>query len=314
MEAEIQRPGSGSLSRLSDRFDPVGRADDRSSRFAALLSFVLTLATVAAIIIAADRLSLGAIWAIVPTRPAFWGAFVLFYMLTPLCEWIIFRRLWAIPPSGLLALTRKYVANEIVLGYLGDAKFYAWARQHMSLKTAPFGAIKDVAILSAMVGNGITVVMLLAAWPLLRSSVIGLDLRSTMVSLSVVLASSVVILLLRRKLFSLPRAELRFICGVHCARVIFGLLLTALMWEFALPDLTLSDWLLLATLRMLVSRLPLIANKDLVFATLAMFTLGHITQLSSTVPRGRKRTCHCSRGARPQGSQRLAQGRSLSVQ
>ena len=48
-----------------------------------------------------------------------------------------------------------------------------------------------------------------------------------------------------------------------------------------LPSYGVVSWFMLATLRMLVSRLPLVPNKDLVFAGLAMFTLGNEPQVSS---------------------------------
>lgn len=280
METKAFSQGSPTLQQDAAEFDPASLNDDKSSRIARLVGLVLTLATIAMIIAAARELSVQSIMAMLPTRPIFWIAFALLYMLIPLSEWVIFHRLWGIPASGIVALTRKYVANEVVLGYLGEAKFYTWARQNVRLETAPFGAIKDVAILSAIVGNLVTLALLVMAWPLLRTSSIGLDLRSTMLSLAVVLGSSILILVLRRKLFSLPRTELKFISLVHLVRVVAFVLLTAFVWYLALPGLDSSDWLLLATLRMLVTRLPLIANKDLVFATLAMFTLGDVPNLA----------------------------------
>jgi len=78
---------------------------------------------------------------------------------------VIFRRLWRIPAEGAVALARKYVGNELLLGYIGEAYFYAWARQRAPLVGAPFGAIKDVAILSAMVGNAATIAIMAAAYP-----------------------------------------------------------------------------------------------------------------------------------------------------
>lgn len=280
METNAMKQGTPPLQQDAVEFDPTSLSEDRSSRIASLLGLVLTLATIAMIIVAARELSLQAIMAMLPTRPLFWIAFALLYMLVPLSEWVIFHRLWGIPASGIVALTRKYVANEVVLGYLGEAKFYTWARQNVRLETAPFGAIKDVAILSAMVGNVVTLALLVMAWPLLRTSAIGLDLRSTVMSLAVVLGSSILILVLRSKLFSLPRTELKFISLVHLVRVVAFVVLTAFVWHLALPGLDSSAWLLLATLRMLVTRLPLIANKDLVFATLAMFTLGNVPNLA----------------------------------
>jgi hypothetical protein len=262
-------------------FDPAALADSPNSRLAGFTSAALTLATLAAIILAANKLSFHAILALLPSTPLFWIAFALYYTLPPASEWLMFRRLWALPAGGFAALLRKYVCNEVLLGYLGEAQFYTWARGRLNLQTAPFGAIKDVAILSAMIGNLITLILLVAVWPLIGNSAIGLDLRSTFLSLAVVLASSFVVFFFRKRLFSLPAPELRYITAMHVGRIVITLLLTAWMWHLVLPAVELAPWLLLATLRMLVSRLPLLPNKDLVFVGLAMFTLGNEPQLAS---------------------------------
>ena len=67
----------------------------------------------------------------------------------------------------------------------------------------------------------------------------------------------------------------------HVLRIGLTVAAWALLWHLALPAVSLSWWLYLATLRMLVSRLPLIPNKDLVFAGVAVFTLGHETDIAS---------------------------------
>ena len=280
METNAMKQGTPSLQQDAGDFDPTSLSEDRSSRIASLVGLVLTLATIAMIIVTARELSLQAIMAMLPTRPLFWIAFALLYMLIPLSEWVIFHRLWGIPASGIVALTRKNVANEIVLGYLGEAKFYTWARQNVRLETAPFGAIKDVTILSALTGNIATLVMLVFAWPLVASGAIGVEMRTVFYSLGVVLVTSFVMLLLRRRLFSLPRKELAFITTTHFLRIVGLIALSALMWHWVLPSVAVSLWLVLATLRMLVSRLPLVPNKDVVFAGLVVYLLGKETQVA----------------------------------
>jgi hypothetical protein len=45
------------------------------------------------------------------------------------------------------------------------------------------------------------------------------------------------------------------------------------MWHLVLPVVPISWWMIMATVRMLISRLPLIPNKDIVFAGLAVVLL-----------------------------------------
>ena len=89
------------------------------------------------------------------------------------------------------------------------------------------------------------------------------------------LALSLAILLFRGRLFSLPASELRWVFLVHLVRTIAYTALLALCWHLALPLVPLALWMLLVTGRQLVARLPLVPNKDIVFANLAVFLVGN---------------------------------------
>ncbi|MBV9882504.1 MAG: hypothetical protein JO276_05800, partial [Sphingomonadaceae bacterium] len=54
---------------------------------------------------------------------------------------------------------------------------------------------------------------------------------------------------------------------------------TILLWHFALPDLPLRWWMTLAALQILVSRLPLVPNKDVVFAGICVLLIGSDTRV-----------------------------------
>ena len=241
----------------------------------ALFSIVLSLAVIAVVVYELGRLDLHRVLSLIPSSPVFWLVFAASYLITPASEWLIFNRLWSIPTAGFLALLRKKVYNELLLGYLGEAYFYTWARRRVSLDAAPFGAVKDVAILSAMAGNGVTLALLVVMLPMLGSSRLGLDTRMLVLSLGVVLVISVATMIWRRRVFSLPRGELVMITRMHLIRIVLSTVLSAVLWHLVLPAVPLSWWMYLATLRLLVSRLPLIPNKDLLFAGIAVVALGH---------------------------------------
>jgi len=219
--------------------------------------------------------------AMVPRSPAFWATFGIFYLTGPFSEWIIYRRLWDIPAGCFAALLRKLVCNELLLGYLGEAYFYTWARRRTSMTAAPFAAIKDVSILSAMTGNLVTLGLLIAVWPAIRKTSLGLESGSVVLSLSVVLLSSIAVMAWRRRLFSLERGELAFITAIHLARITVSTGLAALLWHMVLPQVPLLWWLFFATLRLLISRMPFVPNKDIVFAGVAVLTLGHETDVAT---------------------------------
>jgi hypothetical protein len=222
-----------------------------------------------------------AVLALVPRAPAFWLVFGLYYFGPVLADWVIFRRLWGIPASGLFALTRKYVGNEILLGYIGEAYFYIWARDLVRMKGSPFGAIKDSAILSATVGNAVSLVLLALAFPVFGRIDVGTTGHALYLSLAFLVASSGAVLLFRRRLFSLPARPLRFVAAVHLVRAVGVIVLAGLMWHLALPGIWLGWWVLLAALRQLLSRLPFLPNKDIAFAALAAMIVGGRTEIAA---------------------------------
>lgn len=223
------------------------------------------------------------LWSMLPASIGFWAAFLLYYSAGPISEWVIFRRLWKIPLEGFGALLRKLVSNEILLGYLGEVYFYAWARRNAKIVTAPFGALKDVTILSALVGNIITLAMVALAIPLFDGLDLGARHWDIIGSLFFVLGTSLAVMLLRKRLFTLPRPELWRVAVIHFIRILATTALAAAMWHMLLPSVTLSWWLLLATLRQLVSRLPFLPNKDVVFAGMTAFLIGTGNEIASAM-------------------------------
>ena len=219
-----------------------------------------------------DTRQLAAVW---PRATGFWLLFVTYYFAPVVCEWIIFRRLWRLPLAGFAALVRKYIGNELLLGYIGEAYFYVWARNRSGIADAPFGAVKDVVILSAIAGNLVTLAMMAVAFPALAELRLGVGARAFYISALVILITSVGAMMLRRRLFSLSPAELRFIAAWHLVRILVCTALAALMWHLLLPSVPLAWWVLLASLRLLLSRLPFLPNKDIAFAGIAVFATGH---------------------------------------
>jgi hypothetical protein len=240
---------------------------------------VISLAILVAVLWQLRTLDLGKIVAMIPLNPLFWLVFISAYMALPASELLIFRRLWAMPFSGIGALLRKLVSNEILLGYLGEVYFYAWARRHARAVAAPFGAIKDVTILSALTGNAATFAMVLLALPWFHNLRLGVDSTAFAYSMAFMLGTSTLLLLFRKTLFTLPKADLWFITFVHFARIFGAALLTGVMWHLLLPDVSVIYWLLLATMRQLLSRLPFLPNKDVIFVGLASFMVGRDTEI-----------------------------------
>ncbi|WBH17924.1 hypothetical protein [Sphingomonas radiodurans] len=218
-----------------------------------------------------------------PDSPLFYLAFFGLYMAAPTGDFIIFRRLWKIPAAGFVALHKKRIANDVVLGYSGEAYFYAWARARANLVAAPFGAVKDVSLLSAIAGNAATILLCALAIPagyqLMPPNVLNAVAGSVMITLAISLG----LIFFSKRVFSLPRRELWWIFWIHSGRLAASSLFVALAWHFAMPEVSLWTWLFLSAARLLVSRLPLVPNKDLLFASFAILLIGQDQALSEMI-------------------------------
>lgn len=271
--------------RMAEGVAEIGRLIDpeplirRGRNWTHYVGPAVSLLILGAVLYQLRMIDLPQLWQMLPAKPDFWVLFAITYLTAPLSEWIIFRRLWELPVGGFAALLRKLVSNEILLGYLGEVYFYSWARRHAHVVAAPFGAIKDVTILSALAGNITSLVLFVIAAPLMGSLNLGVSTHSLMLSGAFVLVTSFILLILRKSLFTLPRPELRFIFVMHMIRIGATLLFSAIMWHLLLPAVALTWWILLGALRQLLSRLPLLPNKDLVFAGLAAFLASHDAEI-----------------------------------
>ncbi|USU11220.1 hypothetical protein NF701_11705 [Sphingomonadaceae bacterium OTU29THOMA1] len=253
------------------------------SRWPAILGALVTVAMLAGLGHELFSSGLAGLNRATPRNPVFYIAFVGLYLTPPLADYVIFRRLWGIPLAGLVALIKKRIANDVVMGYSGEAYFYAWARQRTRLVAAPFGAVKDVSILSAIAGNAVTLTMIAVALPAGRDLIPPEMMRYVYGSLAVIFGTSLPFLIFSRKVFSLPRAQLWAVFGVHCVRLILGAAFLALAWASAMPEVAIGTWLFLSAGRLLFSRLPLLPNKDLLFANFAILMIGEDQALSELI-------------------------------
>lgn len=256
---------------------------DRKTRPASgsVFGTLLSLVVAGAAIYQVSDLDFAKILALVPTSPTFWGLFVISYLIGPASDWFIFHRLWAIGAGAFGALIRKLIYNELLVGYIGEVYFYGWARKNLKFVTTPFGAVKDVAVLSAVAGNVTTLFFLAVAFPFVRLLPLHDHLTAIACSLAFVIGISLAVMLLRRSLFSLEKTELKMIFAVHILRILATTVTSAALWHLVLPDVALGWWLILVTIRLLISRLPFVPNKDVVFAGIAVLALGGEVEISA---------------------------------
>ena len=248
-----------------------------------LLSLVLSLAIFAWLAGEVLKIGWAEVLAVLPANPLFYVLAALSYLATPITEYVIFRRWWPLRPCALAIFSKKRVLNEAVLGYSGDAYLYLGARKNLAARevgAGPLAAVKDVAITSALAGNAATLLLLAMAWFLGKGSAVqeafaGASMRPILGGFLFVISISLGILLFSRRVLSLSAKENCRLFLLHCLRLATASGLLLLAWYLALPAVAIGTWVVLGALRMVVTRLPFVPNKELLFAAISISLTGN---------------------------------------
>ena len=247
------------------------------------LSRILSGAFLVAIVLQLGQIDAQQLHNALPQNLWFLPVLLALYFALPVADWIIFRRLWALPVSGFFILLAKRIGNEVLISYSGEVYFYLWARKRSDLTAAPFGAIKDVNILSALAANLVALLLLALTYPFVSQLNLGAYTDTSVICAAAILLMSFVILLFSRRVFTLERTQLWWIFGIHILRLSAGVLLCALLWFIILTGPHFGFWLVLSMIRLLVGRLPFLPNKEALFAVIAVFLVGQDSAVSTLI-------------------------------
>ena len=207
-----------------------------------------------------------------PSTPWFYALFFLRFLTLPASEVIIYSAIWNRRLGRHFAVfLQKRIYNFGIVDYVGEGYFYWWAKRQLSLPDSQvFSTVKDVNILSALAGNMSTLGLL----TMLAFSGLLADLNThlpsawnyivTIIAFSIVFCA-LVIQFRHRIMPSLSVVLGWWVFGVHTARLAIVLILQAAQWFVVVPNVSLATWLLFLSIYMIVSRFPLVPNKELVF-------------------------------------------------
>lgn len=226
------------------------------------------------------------IWIVRPANPGFYVLLVLQFFLQPFGDYLVYRNLWGqenTPPMAVIL--RKRLLNTFMLDYSGEAFFFFWAQARLKLKSGLLvHSIKDSNLLSGGAGLAMVYLMLLA---LLAAG--GLKIPPAfnahgwlyVVVGSVPLILCAALVLGHRKLTSLSRTQIATTFAIHFSRAALVLAVEFGLWELsgALPSAVAC--LQFVALRLVVTRVPLVPNKDLIFVGAGMAAAG-MTHVSVT--------------------------------
>lgn len=226
------------------------------------------------------------IWSARPANAGFYLLLVLQFFLQPFGDYLVYRNLWGAantPPMAVIL--RKRLLNTFMLDYSGEAFFFLWAKGRLKLKPGMLvHGIKDSNLLSGGAGLVMVYLMLLALLGLG-----GLHIPATLNTHSwlYVLAGTLplilcaVLVLGHRKLTVLSLGQMAATFGIHFSRATLVLAVEFGLWQLsgALPSALAS--LQFVALRLVVTRLPLVPNKDLIFVGAGIAAAG-VTNVSVT--------------------------------
>lgn len=251
-----------------------------SSRWSVVLRIAFLLAVGAWLIHRIGQIGWRDLLDQMPTNPWFYILFLAIYLLVPLSEIPIYRMIWQRPMVRHFPyLLRKNMYNVALVGYSGEAFFVWFARHslHIPGKQA-FSAIKTNNVLSAL-GSNLATIVLLVLFMMTGNLALLTAGEGQMVwyvgaSVVITLVLSVLIYHFRHTILDFPAALSLKVFGIHAGRNGLLLILQALQWAVIIPSAPISVWILFLTAQFLLTRIPFLPNKDLVFLGLTLSLTG----------------------------------------
>ncbi len=268
MSAPDLGPESGWLARL--KASRIGKLT------ILLLRWGIPLALLAIIGYRLSALGWREIWIARPAALAFYILLAAQFFLQPFGDYFVYRNLWRDPPP-MAVILRKRLMNTFMLDYSGEAFFYFWAQRNLKLPPGMLAhGIKDSNILSG--GAALVMVWLLGLILLVTG---GLHIPVMPGQRWLYVAVGVVPLILcaglvlgHRQVTVLSRRQLAATFAIHFTRVCLVLGIEFGLWQLsgALPDAVAC--LQFVALRLVITRLPVVPNKDLIFVGVGMAAAG----------------------------------------
>jgi len=242
-----------------------------------LARWAIPLVLAGALILQFTNIGWEEIWQSRPSSPVFYLLAILPFFVQPVADLVIYRRLWKVGKTLRLSiLLRKRQLNAIMLDYSGEAYLFHWAQRAVVAPTSTLlHTIKDSNILSAAAGmaTAILVLCLLIQVGDVRpldyfSSSPNARLAAAVGAFPVALA--VILTCGGSWVTTLKRSQVVWLFGVHLGRSMIALVIQFAAWftSGALPSAT--HCLYFVALSVLVSRLPLLPHRNLIFAGSAL--------------------------------------------
>ena len=227
------------------------------------------------------------IWSALPRTPWFYILIACAYVTLPIAEVFVYEKIWGIPMwKRLPVLFRKRVLNEGVMGYSGEAYLCLWAHRHTDLPgNKILSTVKDNNILSAVVSTSAALVLFFGFMITGKlHDVTGGDISNNWMLVGMLAVSGLwipVAYSFRKRLIALPQRTVGKVLLIHVLRLLAAESLQIMYWMVVLPFVPLTAWLTFTAAQMLLTRVPLLPNKDLMLLGLGI-TLANVVNVPAT--------------------------------
>lgn len=258
------------LSNLKARFE-VFEESRIGKRVLRLLSVFFTVSIIAYLVYKLTLIGWDNVWESLPQTPWFYILLLAIFFTLPVFQVFIYRVAWKVKPWDLfLGLLNKRVLDKDVLGYSGEMYLYAWARKYVDKPDKEIlHVLKDNVILSSAASTLVAVVLLVIFFVFGQVS-IPEEWMNPNVTLLVVLGFCAVLVIglavkFRKRILFLKRKQILAIFGLHICRLLVVQGLQVIQWMVVMPEIPLTNWLTLLAAQIIITRIPLLPSRDLIF-------------------------------------------------
>jgi len=213
----------------------------------------------------------------IPINPFFYLIFGLIYFTLPFSEFFVYRKLAPINfIDSQWTFHRKRFYNTSFVGYSGEVYLYNWLKNYIKISSKKvFNFIRDNNILSIIASW--LVVALVSVWLLVvdKSGLvykIQSDIKLYLMILFALIGAAVIsVFLFGKKFYALNRKDSAYIFSIHIIRSLFVSFLQALQWYIIIPEAGFIIFINFVALQMVVSKIPFISGKELIFTSLSIY-------------------------------------------
>jgi hypothetical protein len=206
----------------------------------------------------------------VPNNPMVYVLAIVLFFVLPVAEHFTYGRFFDFRISeSIPMLIKKRVYNKNLMSYVGEFDFYLWLTQKAPEKSKrrAFDIVKDNNIISSVASIVLVSALLLVLfffhyggegvgdYLLILGYVFGY----------ILLLIAVVVVMARTNIYSLSMRDTWYLTSVHSIRILFISAVQILQWYLAISDITVWELFVILSVHMVISRIPILPAKDLIF-------------------------------------------------